>query len=489
MKLKQRPNDFQVTELLREGLLDERGAHRVYRVTKRKLTTLDAARELARRAGVTPGEVGLAGLKDRQGVTHQYMSVPGGELVHVHGSDLSIQPVGGLSRPLSSEDSDGNGFKIVVRDLGESELHRMRASLDAVREFGLPNYFDEQRFGNLRHGQGWIFVDLARGDVSEALKRLVASASPHDKAENRRLKAALWRRWGDWKACREIAGAFGRHHSVFDHLKREPDDLVGAMHRVGSHERVIHLFAFQSHLWNRVLAAWLGRHERESFTLRNVEGTLVMPRGRVRLPESWGGALPLPGPYLEGVTDYDQRAAFEAELRQHGLSPAQFAVEGVPGFSLAAELRSTVVVPRELRMRPAKVDPLNPGRHMVELSFDLPRGAYATLVVQRMVGPRPSYGSRPTFGAGPSSRPSDPEGFQPWGGDGHPWGGDGEGGRGARDARRYPSDVSYHYRRSSADGGGQGPARTTDERPYGPRRARGGGARPRRGGPRRGRGR
>jgi tRNA pseudouridine13 synthase len=127
MRLKERPNDFQVTELLREGLLQERGLHRVYRVTKRKLTSLEAASELARLAGVTPGDVAMAGLKDRQGVTHQYMSVPGGDPVRISGNELSIQQVGALPRPISSEDSDGNGFKIFVRDIGEAELARMRA--------------------------------------------------------------------------------------------------------------------------------------------------------------------------------------------------------------------------------------------------------------------------------------------------------------------------------------------------------------------------
>ncbi len=413
MKLKTRPNDFQVTELLREGLLSDRGAHRVYKVTKRKLTSLEAASELARLAGLTPGDVAMAGLKDRQGVTHQYMSVPGGAPVRVHGSDLSIQPVGALPRPISSEDSDGNGFKIFVRDLGEGELARMRASLDAVREHGLPNYFDEQRFGNLRHRQGWIFVDLARGDVSEALKHLVASVSPHDTETVSRFKAAMWRKWGDWKACRELAGKLGRHHSVFEHLKREPDDFVGALHRVASRERLIHLFAFQSHLWNRVLSNWLGRSTQDSFTLRGVEGKLVMPRGQVVVPEAWGGILPLPGPGLEGVTDLDQRAAFEAALGFHGLTPAQFDVSGVPGFQLVAEPREVTVVPRELRMRPAKEDPLHPGRKMVELSFELPRGAYATLVVQRLVGPRPTYGPGPGYGATSRGYSADPTGSRP----------------------------------------------------------------------------
>ena len=38
MKLKQQPGDFRVDEVLRDDYLQAKGRHRVYRVTKRKLT-------------------------------------------------------------------------------------------------------------------------------------------------------------------------------------------------------------------------------------------------------------------------------------------------------------------------------------------------------------------------------------------------------------------------------------------------------------------
>ena len=155
MRLKQRPADFKVTELLRDGLLVPRAEHRVYRVTKRKLTSLEAAQELAAELDLpAAGEISMAGLKDRQGVTIQYMSVPKGKPLKLRREGLTVEDVGCIDHPLDSEDSEGNSFEIVVRDLGPPELDRARRSLDPVREHGLPNYFDEQRFGNLRHGQG-----------------------------------------------------------------------------------------------------------------------------------------------------------------------------------------------------------------------------------------------------------------------------------------------------------------------------------------------
>lgn len=387
MKLKVRPTDFKVTERLLPEVLESSGPHRLYRVRKEKLTSMEAATELANLVGVTPADICMAGLKDRQGVTTQYMSLERGPSVSVQQKTLGIQTVGWTAAPLDSSASLGNEFGIVVRDLDGSDCDRVRASLDPVREHGLPNYFDEQRFGNLRHGQGWIVLDLIKGDVSGALQRLIASASPYEPPARRSLKDALWRSWGNWSACRSIAGKLGRYHSVFEHLKRFPDDLAGAFGRVGTRERLIHLYAFQSHLWNRALALWIDENCPDRFGLSGIEGRLRFPKFGLALPEHWHESLVLPGERLDGVEDPEQRALFERVLESMGLRPDDLQLPDVPGFQLKPEARPAIVRPMELRVRPAEQDNEFRGRKMLRLSFGLPRGAYATMVLRRLVGP------------------------------------------------------------------------------------------------------
>ena len=95
-------------EELAEGVVATGGGHCIYRVTKRKLTSLEAASELASLAGVQTGVVAMAGLKDRQGVTSQFMSVPKGREVRLQRPELKIEPVGYSRAALSSGDSIGN---------------------------------------------------------------------------------------------------------------------------------------------------------------------------------------------------------------------------------------------------------------------------------------------------------------------------------------------------------------------------------------------
>lgn len=398
MKLKARSGDFKVTETLREDLLVGRGAHTVYRVTKRKETSLDAARLLGELAGVAPGSVAIAGLKDRQGETRQFMSAPKGRPIDYKRPEIDIETVGYLPRELVSTDSTGNAFEIVVRDLEPSEITRLRASLPAVREHGLPNYFDEQRFGNLRHDQGWIALELLKGRHEVALKNLLTRVSPFEADRFRRFKSALYRHWGDWRTCRDIAGRFGAHHSVFEHLRREPTDFGGAFRYVATRIRLIHLFAFQSHLWNRAVARVVEDHvdQKARFAVREREGKLQFPKWELPLNPAWRGQLPLPGARLEGVEDERQRALFSLILEQHELTPATFQITGVPGFGFKTEARDVLLVPRDLRVRPSDRDPMHPGRELVRMQFGLARGSYATLVVKRLIGSSPRQdGPRP----------------------------------------------------------------------------------------------
>jgi tRNA pseudouridine13 synthase len=273
-----------------------------------------------------------------------------------------------------------------VRGLEREELDALRANLPLVREQGVVNYFDDQRFGNLRHRQGWIALMLMRGEHEAALKRLLAGPSPHDDRRNAAFKHALGENWGDWRECRDVAGRFGAHHSVFEHLKRTPDDFAGAFEHVATRLRLIHLYAFQSHLWNRVVSTWIAERCEPALQVHaeTVEGPLVFPSGPLPGvgPEA---TFRLPGPRLADVGDPEQRALYADALAALRMVPADFDIQGVPGFQLKGEERPLQIVPRHLRIRPSEPDPLNRGLRLVKLRFELPRGAYATLVVKRLL--------------------------------------------------------------------------------------------------------
>ena len=74
--IRDEPSDFRVTE--NPGFeLSGSGEHDYLWVEKVGANTDWVARQLARHAGVRPGDVGYSGMKDRHAITQQWFSVPG----------------------------------------------------------------------------------------------------------------------------------------------------------------------------------------------------------------------------------------------------------------------------------------------------------------------------------------------------------------------------------------------------------------------------
>jgi tRNA pseudouridine13 synthase len=272
-----------------------------------------------------------------------------------------------------------------LRGLTLTELEGLQPELESVRSHGVLNYFGEQRFGNLRFGQGWIARELALGRHERALEQLLCSPSDQDDDHHARFKQAWRKCWGDWRRCRDIAGSAGAHHSVFEHLTKNPTDFGGAFRYISSRLRLIHLYAWQSHLWNRTVASWVREtHPRkEVFWVESLEGRLVFPRGALHEDASFQNRWRLPGPKLEDVSNPRQRELYEKALALEELKPEQFTIEGISGFQLKGEERELVILPRRLRCEELERD-TEQGLVDVKLAFELPRGAYATMLLARL---------------------------------------------------------------------------------------------------------
>lgn len=95
-----------------------------------------------------------------------------------------------------------------------------------------------------------------------------------------------------------------------------------------------------------------------------------------------GWRIPLPSSrnkLLEGPV----RELASSVMNEQGLSWEQMRVKYLKDVFFSKGDRSALFFPENLDHRIAK-DELYPGRNKLELSFELPKGAYATLVVKRV---------------------------------------------------------------------------------------------------------
>lgn len=280
--LKQKPDDFVVEELPSEEWKSS-GSHLIVKVAKRDRNTDDVAAEMARSLRISRKTIGYAGAKDKRAVTIQYFSIAHAtkeSISHLSIKNCEIVPVGFLDKPLRLGMLAGNKFRILVRDVTNTDVH-LPASI--------PNYFDDQRFGG---GNVSIGLALMRKDFSEAARLISKEGIP---------------------------------------LEGDP---LQAIIRLPRNRVKMYLHSVQSLLWNKMVAAYVC--DKENFTVPYSQGTLVFPSGHLEQR-----AVMLPGFGMEYESPFDELAA-EA-LQSCNLTARDYVIKQLPNLSLEGTPRNMLM--------------------------------------------------------------------------------------------------------------------------------------------------
>lgn len=337
MKLKQRPEDFVVRELVSAPPAGS-GDFAVYRLQKAHIGTLEAVSRIARDWNVPRRAVGFAGLKDTHALSEQFISIRRGPQRSLQTDDYAVEFVGRDRAPMRPDRIAGNAFEITVRDLSPGDVAGFRRDLDEIAVHGLPNYFDAQRFGSVVDGE-FVAEKMIAGDYEGALKLALGG----------RVRA----HWGKWDDLMKTLPR-GSDRSIVNYLRDHPTDFAGALDRMDKSLLFLLLSAYQSHLWNLELAA----------KVREAATDLIERKiGPARLPFFRTLAAPLSDIELP-------------RLRLKKIKKAWFGKGS----------RAAVVVPRDLKLLREADDMLNRGRRAAAFSCEMPRGSYATLIIRRAFG-------------------------------------------------------------------------------------------------------
>lgn len=145
------PEDFRVEERPLYLPCGE-GEHLYLRITKRGLSTPDLVKRLSSTFGVKAMGIGVAGLKDAQAVTTQMVSVHGlaPEAVarlEPDGEVLAVEVLGKHRNRLRPGHHSGNAFRLVVRQVDQRAAASVPLVLEVLVRRGLPNFFGPQRQG------------------------------------------------------------------------------------------------------------------------------------------------------------------------------------------------------------------------------------------------------------------------------------------------------------------------------------------------------
>jgi len=384
VKIKQRPEDFVVEELLDLEPVAE-GPFGLYRLKKQGLSTPEAIERLRREKGLKRDAVACAGLKDKHAGTTQTISIKGEPLDEMSSERFSLVPLGRSAEKVESSQLRGNRFRIVIRDLSAEEAAAAAARAKKIPETGLPNYFDDQRFGSLRGADEFIARLLIEERFEEALKIAVASPGRGDHGAQKRKKLGLAERWGDWKGCLAVLGRRDPERKAFEYLAKHESGFVGAFDRLPQGIRKLYLYAYQSWVWNRaaeriireaVPDGALGSYPYAAGELIFYDELSDEALARLRELE-----VPLPYKKIEPA-EGEAADAVRAVLTEEGVAPEGFRLHKLRHTWFRRGKRALLLFPGEMETGEPEADELNSERFALSLSFVLPPGSYGTLVVK-----------------------------------------------------------------------------------------------------------
>jgi tRNA pseudouridine13 synthase len=361
------------------------GDHVYFGIEKRGLTTMRAVRDIARALGVKQSRIGVAGLKDARGVTRQMLSLEHADPERVAALELPRIRVRWTSRhrnKLKRGHLRGNRFAIKLRQTEPERVDEVRAALGALERRGVPNYYGPQRFG--ARGDTWeIGRALIRGDYDAGARLICGDAREEDRGDVARARQ-LFDAGELARAAEAWPNGFGENAGLCRTLARG-NDPERAILALGKRLLGLYASAVQSYLFNELLArrideldavtvgelAW--KHDNGAvFTVEDVAAEQeraaqfeISPTGPL-----FGRKMTEPG---------GRSAALEQRiLDEAGLTRDDFPARGplrCPGAR------------RPLRVKPdrpratAGADEHGP---YLELTFGLPAGSYATVLLREI---------------------------------------------------------------------------------------------------------
>jgi tRNA pseudouridine13 synthase len=164
---KQTPQTFVVEEVPLYPFSNE-GEHLILKVRKKNLTTWQMLKIISEQIGVKLRDIGYAGLKDKNALTYQYISIPKkfeNDVTKLNHLDIKIIEKTYHNNKIKIGHLKGNRFFITLKKVLPINAKKIDSVLKNIEKFGMPNYFGYQRFGTEQNN-----FELGKKIVQKELK-------------------------------------------------------------------------------------------------------------------------------------------------------------------------------------------------------------------------------------------------------------------------------------------------------------------------------
>ncbi|MBS7633372.1 tRNA pseudouridine(13) synthase TruD [Candidatus Bathyarchaeota archaeon] len=404
------------SETEKESPLGAKSAHTSYLLcvlAKRNWDTFIAIKNIASSLGVAPSKIQIAGIKDAKALTAQFITIEDispDDVSKICLKDVKIHPLGYVRNKLSSYYLLSNNFTITINGIRHAKSMVQRQIEETVAEFkaigGVPNFFGHQRFGTIRPITHLVGKYLVKGEFRKAVMLFLAKPSRNEHPESRKARQKLGSTQNFEKALEEFPKQLHYERVMLRHLAQKQNDFIGAFQKLPVKLQLLFLQAYQSYLFNRFLSARIknglplndveiGDHvvriERSGLpspTLQTQVSSETLSDIRRRVQEGkMKLALPLIG-FRQKTSKGFQGEIEQQILDDEGICPENFRIKKIPEISSKGRLRLATVPLGNFSLKKILNDSADPRKKRAEISFALPRGAYATIVLREIMKTR-----------------------------------------------------------------------------------------------------
>ena len=368
-KIRNEPEDFQVSEIISEKALNsinDNEGYAVYKLKKKKIDTNHALSGIFRKKGV---RLKALGLKDASAITEQFVcSANKGKAIQNFSTDkYSLEKIGFVKKPLSKKDMISNHFKIKISEFSDN--------LSSFAESDkILNFYGYQRFGSKRPVTHLIGKAILQRDFKKAVELILSFTSPYDSKENTEIREKLSDKENYVKYFEQIPRQMDIERIVLKEMI-EHDDPLRAIRAIQISLRRFYIQAYQSFLFNQSLSSAFSDGENLfeaqsndiCFDLHGIIGKYVKGLDQHL-------ALPFVGYSYYKKTRFDYQIS--KILEQEEINPKDFFIKEMQEVSSEGGFRQAAIHCSDYSSNETTVE------------FSLSRGSFATILLREVMKPK-----------------------------------------------------------------------------------------------------
>lgn len=368
-RIKSSPEQFFVSEILRERSLEKisaSGSYAVYKLKKQGIDTNHALSDIFTKYGL---RLKALGLKDANATTEQYVCdmTTGRSTNTLVTNRYTLEKIGLLQKPLTKKDMIGNHFKIKIEDADFSKISQFN------EQDKILNFFGYQRFGSRRPVSHLIGKAILRKNFDHAVETLLSYTSEYDLPHNNKIREMLKDKSNYSKTFSEVPPQMDIERIVLDEMINHGDALR-ALRAIPIQLRRFFVEAFQSFVFNQTVSM---AYEFGESLLQPQLGDVCFDKndnlGRYQNDPQQRLTIPLVG------YSYSKKNRFNNFISQilveQQITPKDFFVKEMQEASEEGGFRQVTMLCNDFAIKEPYVD------------FTLSRGSYATILLREIMKP------------------------------------------------------------------------------------------------------